>query len=876
MKKVKSSTSLNKDEILVNSEQDFYNTPITKYFKTIQSPQIPLLNNKQRPQKIFDKDLKNIYTTEKQILNGSETNQLSSISESENSYDSANREMHREKQRLSASVENMDKKTINYLTKITSNISNINTKENLKKLIIKQKSLNTLSAKKRKKNSDFNINNNDTTSITSYNRTSIKNIFKMSLSPIFKFQMANSVKENVLNKTKIKKRRSTDFEGKDIEYKDLIHKSILAFNKKYPDYFKTIFRFKIFGIIISFLSLISIFLAFEDLREYNKKSNNFFYSEMNKTTTKKNKLEILKIIMKRKISKNENTIRYLNGFVSILSSILVFIKYIAKIKIYEKIKNKHISSELNTKKLTDEQNLIYVFGGNEKFKSLIIKAIILIIFFPPYINYSIIIERNDTHIYMYSLNSLFALLNCLKIMAIFDSYLECSMYNSFSSKKICFARSIKLDRKFIIKSSFNRYPILTSIIIFLTFSIITAYLVYGYEGSIVDIKNNRNNTINGFSFFFDDLWLVSTIQLLRVYGEMIPFSVIGKYTLFFGGVCGFLSMCCFMNYINRLIELTTEEKKTYSTVLAVYNNENKENKAANVIMFFLFTKKAYGDYNNSVIKELDKVNDKNEEKILIKKYKGKLLCMKFIVFMKLYSDAKNFKNKYKLFRKTNINNLLKTYQNILRDYIINIDKRLDNLVDYDEKINKIKIKDKLISESISRLINQNVNLIDYFIAINNQLTHQKKLKLKKHYRQSLQIKLITQKIRLSQVIKKRHNKVSLPNIELVNKVSYNSNLKVIIDYFHNDQEEISMLKNKHNAKTHISRAKKGFRTFINKKKSGKSCDAKKLMNKTIIFGNKKFTIDSLFTNEKWVKPKHKKTSVIRRRVMFSLDKKSSE
>ena len=54
------------------------------------------------------------------------------------------------------------------------------------------------------------------------------------------------------------------------------------------------------------------------------------------------------------------------------------------------------------------------------------------------------------------------------------------------------------------------------------------------------------------------------------------------------------------------------------------------------------------------------------------------------------------------------------------------------------------------------------------------------------------------------------------------------------------------------------------------------CDAKKLMNKTIIFGNKKFTIDSLFTNEKWVKPKHKKTSVIRRRVMFSLDKKSSE
>ena len=61
-----------------------------------------------------------------------------------------------------------------------------------------------------------------------------------------------------------------------------------------------------------------------------------------------------------------------------------------------------------------------------------------------------------------------------------------------------------------------------------------------------------------------------------------------------------------------------------------------------------------------------------------------------------------------------------------------------------------------------------------------------------------------------------------------------------------------------------------------KKKSGKSCDSKKLMNKTIIFGNKKFTIDSLFTNEKWVKPKHKKTSVIRRRVMFSLDKKSSE
>ena len=876
MIRIKSSNSLKNDEFNINPAQNFYNDPITKYFKSNQKPQSSFLYNKQRPQNMYQKNTKNVQINEKQIINGSESNHLSSISESEYSYESKSKDLYSSKKRSLASNENLDKKSINIITQITPNLTNNDPTENRRKLFIKQKSLNVLSAKKRKKNSDFNIYND--TTVTSNNRTSLKNMFKMSLSPIFKSRMGTSVKENnVLTRVKTRKRRSTDFEGKDIMYKSLIHNSILSFNKEYPEYFKIIFRIKIFDIIIACLSIISIFLAFEDLRLYNTKSFDYFHLEYpNNPIIKDKNFDILKILMKRKISGSENTLRYLNGCVSILSTILLVIRYNKKNEVYNKIKKKHLSSVLSAKKLIDEQNLLYVFGANEELKILIIKIIILILFYPPYINKSIIAENNKNCFYMYSLNSLFVFINCIKIYPILDSFFEYSMYNSFSSKKICFARSLKVDRKFIIKSTFNRYPVLLSIFFYLIFLIVTAGLIYGYESNVIDIKNSENNSITGFTFFIDDLWLVSSMQILRVYGEMSPVTYLGKYTLFVGGLGGFMSLCFIVYYLNKLTEFNAEENRAYSTVLAVHNNENKENKAANVILFFLFTKKSYVDFKNRVVKEIDNVNDENDKKILIKNYKNQLICMKFFVFVKLYTSAKNFKNKYKLFKKSSINDLLRTYQNILRDYIINIDHRLDGLVDIDEKMNKLKAKKNLILDNVSKLDNRNIILIEYLLKINNQLVLQKKLKLKKFSRQSLQIRLITQKIRLSQVTNLRNNKVSLPNIQLVNNNNSDSILKSIIDYFHNDLDEINFIKNKHNVKTQISRKKKEFTTFITKKRVGKSCDHKRLLNRTLINENIKFEMDSFFQNENRVKPKCKRSSVIKRKVKFDLDKKGSE
>jgi hypothetical protein len=151
-------------------------------------------------------------------------------------------------------------------------------------------------------------------------------------------------KKNNSNKENGNKRKSSTStkKGRKASLMNYIEKNPLAFIeslKKLEEhtskYGKTLLQMKYCDIIIGLLSIISMVFALIDNELYSSKSLKYINNKMEKLKRETWTIELVKTLEKRKISQNENFFRVLNIITSVLSCIILIIKYYFNIIIYK-------------------------------------------------------------------------------------------------------------------------------------------------------------------------------------------------------------------------------------------------------------------------------------------------------------------------------------------------------------------------------------------------------------------------------------------------------------------------------------------------------------------------------------------------------------
>ena len=533
-------------------------------------------------------------------------------------------------------------------------------------------------------------------------------------------------------------------------------------------------KIKILYIFLAIFSLLSILFEYLDNREYISRS--WKYLTSNKNFNKRNINDYF-IITKRKISSKENTIRIFNIIFSIFCLFLFLSIQSLKYQLIKKRKKKKpkkndyndnfdeiisptkrkktISNNYSTnnnKKFSTEENVISLSKlTNENKIELIIKCFINIIFLPPFVN-KVFIGKYYNTIYVYSINSIFLIITNLKLLNVYRAFLFLSPLNNMFTKVICRSNLINLNYKFILKFSLKHYPITFILVNFIILVLAFSSMIYSLEyfsisSKYVDFDYSENNSFNNFLNCFDTLVSLSFKQMFYSMGKNTFF---GFFILMIGGVFCMHLTTYFFYYLHRLIEIKPEEQKAYSKLIKLFNPENKEHKASNLIRIFILIKKLYNDNsflfneNNKNKKKIEKI--KNEPNIENKTFSA--MTKSFFIQKQIEEDIKEEKNKRK-------KNLIKFYENkfILKMKFANETRNFDDklkvarnfLLSFNDVLKTVKDKLKINLKTLNIQLDVAINQIIKFNSfINFEENTKKKLKKVAKYQKTLNSYLLSQ------------------------------------------------------------------------------------------------------------------------------------
>ena len=393
--------------------------------------------------------------------------------------------------------------------------------------------------------------------------------------------------------------------------------------------------------------------------------------------------------------------------------------------------------------------LILITKKKREYILLIINCVINLIFFPPKVN-KIFIGKQHNIIYIYSLNSIFLIIEMFKVINIYKAVFYLFPFNNLLYKTICSSNMVKMDFKFMFKFILNMYPFAFILLNFIFIGILVSILIYCVEYFSLDINNKllNNKGINDLKDFYSEITLFCFFVLKSVHGNIKTNTILGSIILLVGGTLGLLISSYFIYYVNLLIEFKPEEKQAYSKLVKLLNPSNNEHKAANLIKVFLLMKKIYidnknirdeyklkkennfkGNYNknnnfnfgmNESIDSLTNASQSNEYKD--KKKFLKFLCSEFILKAKLINECKNFKNNLLIARNNSLsfNDVLKTLGEKMNANLTQLNNKIEVLIQNDQKfINFMKFQENSL-KNVRNLVKIQDNIINYLIEKNNE------------------------------------------------------------------------------------------------------------------------------------------------------------
>ena len=600
---------------------------------------------------------------------------------------------------------------------------------------------------------------------------SSKNNVNISRSESFvdnKYFSSKKLKYTTLSPTK------TNFKGqKNMQSSNLFEKlkNSVMFEKSE----NLMFRLKICYTFLSIFSLASIILEITDVILYHKKSDEYLKNKYNIISSNISDVHISRLIEEREISSKENSIRIFNLIFSLFCVFfLLLIQYIKvsfnrqskkkkrynyymnynsffhkKKKNLSKISSREVNNNGDHIKLILNEDTNINYEKKREYILLIINCVINLIFFPPKVN-KIFIGKQHNIIYMYSLNSIFLIIEMFKVINIYKAVFYLFPFNNLLYKTICSSNMVKMDFKFMFKFILNMYPFAFILLNFIFIGILVSILIYCVEYFSLDINDKllNNKGINDLKDFYSEITLFCFFVLKSVHGNIKTNTILGSIILLVGGTLGLLISSYFIYYVNLLIEFKPEEKQAYSKLVKLLNPSNNEHKAANLIKVFLLMKKIYidnknirdeyklkkennfkGNYNknnnfnfgmNESIDSLTNASQSNEYKD--KKKFLKFLCSEFILKAKLINECKNFKNNLLIARNNSLsfNDVLKTLGEKMNANLTQLNNKIEVLIQNDQKfINFMKFQENSL-KNVRNLVKIQDNIINYLIEKNNE------------------------------------------------------------------------------------------------------------------------------------------------------------
>jgi len=457
------------------------------------------------------------------------------------------------------------------------------------------------------------------------------------------------------------------------------------------------FRIKIlvYDIIITLFSLCSVILMSLDNNIYINNSRSYVKDLCTEKHLLDNCYIVFEQINKRKITKIENSLRILNLICCIICILFVNLKfriYILNLRLEQKISK---------------------FGGLREagyLKIFFLENLINIIFYPPRLN-NIIYGKKLKTVYVYSYNSIFLFFSYFKLYNLLIVLMHLSRFNTKISQTICKSHKVKPGLYFVIKSEINRKTKLSIIIILIIFCFYFSFILRGFENMALDIerglegRKGRNDLQN----LMNNVWMIFTTINKIGFGDEYPRTNLGRLFIFIIYLIGIFCLSLTTASMTSSIDFTSDERRAYLKLKKIFNPENGEHKAANVIKTIILMNKNIKNRNNVL---MDKIDNLKEKIILYLKIRGETIVFKDELYVaRTYSMP--------------ITDLIKSLEMKLYKSVVNFTKQLEkiNLVENDlnelqqnQKDIQLKLKNiQFMQEKISNCIveKHNQNIIDF-------------------------------------------------------------------------------------------------------------------------------------------------------------------
>ena len=477
------------------------------------------------------------------------------------------------------------------------------------------------------------------------------------------------------------------------------------------------FFIKICDFILGFLSFFSVLFSLIDVEIYLDKSKEYIHEVMKQKGI--NEYEIYNEINKRKISSIENNLRIINIIICIALMTVLIIKYNIKIKL------------LILDGMLSKYDNFFSSGLVCKF---LFELVINSIFYPPNVN-SITYGTRMNVVYVYGLNNILLVFNLLKIYNCIKVVLYFSRFHLKISQTICKSHNVQSGLFFVIKSELNRNPVLFLSILLLVLICIFSIISRGFENLAIDKIHGLNGVkgINDLQNYINNFWLILTTVTKIGFGDEYPRTDLGRLFIFLIFLIGMLSLGYCTASLSGYIEFIPVEKRAYLKLKKIFDPENNEHKAANLIKTILFMRK----------------NIKNSKNILLMS-KSDNLKEKICLYLKIRSEAVMFKNELYVARTYSMpmNDFIKTLETKLYDNLVSLTKQLDKINEVEIDFQNIEKEQKEIQKTLNK-INYNQEIIsNYLLEIHNKnfLNKKKKYNFKTNisnkYKKSYNIKTI--------------------------------------------------------------------------------------------------------------------------------------
>ena len=455
-------------------------------------------------------------------------------------------------------------------------------------------------------------------------------------------------------------------------------------------YGKNLFKIKIYESLLGIFSLASIIFAILDNEIYISKSRKFLEKQLKEIGLSFPNLDTLHTLKDRKISYIENIIRLINGGTSITCCIILFIKYQC-----------HLSCGKLDKRLSEYDGLF----SSRLICGLFLECLISIIFYPPDINI-VFCGFSIKNIYAISLNCFILPLNMLKSYNVFRMLIIHSKYNSKISRTICQSYKVIGGAKFSIKSELNSRILRYLFLFFIIFSVVLSCLIRDFEHFALDKTKNLEGkrSINDLQNFINNYWLVIVSVTNVAFGDEYPRTIYGRGIIFVTSILGILSIGLGIAKLCEKLEFTSNEKEAYLKLKRVFDPENMQNKAANVIKTILLIAKNAKEKGNLFIEQSKYVKEKT------------------ILIMKIKAETKIFKNELLISRVYSlpITDLIKTMEIKLYDNMTDINKELDKINLIDEEFEEIQKNQSYIEDKLKTTFHFQTEICKQLIELQNK------------------------------------------------------------------------------------------------------------------------------------------------------------